>query len=95
MKVIGWNIAEPFAKKHPQARSRLENWRKHVQDAVWKEPADIFKTFSSASIIPAKKAWVFNIGSDRLITAIDFFLDTVLIKQLMTHDEYMRWSNNK
>lgn len=89
MKLAGWNIAEAFATKHPQARPRLENWRRHVKEAVWQEPMDIIKTFNSASYIPNKAVWVFNIGADRLITVIDFNFNTVLIKQIMTHNEYM------
>ncbi len=95
MKIVGWNITQAFAKKYPQVRPRLENWRKHVQDASWKETMDVIKTFNTASYVPVKRAWIFNIGSDRLITVIDLTLKTVLIKQIMTHSEYMRWSNAK
>ena len=95
MKIADWRVAEGFARKYAQARPRLRNWRKHVHDAIWKEPIDVMKTFNNASHIPSKGVWVFNIGSDRLIAVVDFALELVLIRQLMTHNEYMKWSNKK
>ena len=93
MKIAGWNATEIFSGKYPQSRPRLSNWRKHVQDATWKQPIDVWRTFNTASNLPDRGVWVFNIGADRLIAIIDFTLETVLIRQVMTHNEYMKWSD--
>ena len=95
MKIAGWDVTKAFSREYPQSRPRLDNWRKHVRDAVWEKPMDVIKTFNSASNISVKKVWVFNIGSDWLIAVIDFTLDMVLIQEVMTHTEYMKWSNRK
>ena len=93
MKITGRNIVEEFARKHPQARPRLDNWITHVQNAVWKEPVDVIKTFNSASNLPAREVWVFNIGADRIVASLEFILGTIRIQRIMKHDEYMKWSN--
>lgn len=85
MQTAGWEIAEVFSTRYPQSRQRLENWRKHILNAEWKQPVDVWKTFNSASYISIKEVWVFNIGSDRLVASIDFIMGIVLVKHVRTH----------
>ena len=53
-----------------------------------RNPADLKRTFASASFVEGKT--VFNIGGNkyRLISVINYELKTVLVTHVLTHKEY-------
>ena len=57
---------------------------------MWKNLVDLKGTFGSADLVGDKI--VFNIGGNkfRLTALIDFPAKTVLVTEIMTHDEYNR-----
>ena len=69
----------------------LDSWYASVTQAHWKNPAELKLQFGSASIISAERV-LFNIkGNDyRLVSAIDYSYQIVLIKWIGTHREYDR-----
>lgn len=69
----------------------MDAWYAEVARAEWKSPADLKRQYGSASIVSAERV-VFNIkGNDyRLVVAISFEFQLVLIKWLGTHKEYDR-----
>jgi mRNA interferase HigB len=77
-----------FAEAHDDARAALENWATAVDAADWNNPAELKKTFASASFVESKT--VFNIGGNkyRLISLVNYALKTVLITHVLTHKEY-------
>jgi len=79
-----------YTKQHPDAASSLLRWGALVRAAKWRNLADTRRTFSHAD--PVGQCTIFNIkGNDyRLITRIDYGLQTVTLKQFVTHSEYNR-----
>ncbi len=77
-----------FAEAYDDARAALENWATAVDAADWNNPAQLKKTFASASFVEGKT--VFNIGGNkyRLISLVNYALKTVLITHVLTHKEY-------
>ena len=70
-------------------KAALDAWFQEVNRADWRTPADVKKSYATASIIDRERV-VFNIkGNDyRLVTAIDYMRGTVFIKWLGPHSEY-------
>ena len=79
-----------YAKQHPEAASSLLRWGALVRSAKWRNLAGTRRTFAHAD--PAGLCTVFNIkGNDfRLITRIDYGLQTVTLKHVLSHAEYDR-----
>jgi mRNA interferase HigB len=76
-------------KSQRAVKSALDAWFHEVRRAVWKNSADLKRSFGTASIISSDRA-VFNIkGNDfRLVVAIDYRRRVVYIKWVGSHAEY-------
>lgn len=96
MLIANNEAIDKFAKKHAQARSRLNTWRDATLKAMWKNFDDVKKTFRAADLYG--DCVIFDIGGNnyRLIAKIDYELEQVSIKAVMTHAEYDRekWKSN-
>jgi mRNA interferase HigB len=70
-------------------KDQLDAWYSEAAKATWKSPAELKAQYRSASIISSERV-VFNIkGNDyRLIVAINYHYQVLLIKWLGTHKEY-------
>ena len=70
-------------------KNHLEAWYAEAGKASWKDPAELKAQFRSASIVSGERV-VFNIkGNDyRLVVAINFHYQILLIIWLGTHKEY-------
>ena len=77
------------AKHQGAVKAQLDAWSAEVAKAAWKSSAELKSLYSSASIVSAERV-VFNIkGNDyRLVVAINYAFQVVLIKWLGTHKEY-------
>lgn len=76
--------------KHRRAvKGHLDAWYAEAAKAEWKSPAELKSQYRSASIVSAERV-VFNIkGNDyRLVVAINYDFQVLLIKWLGTHKEY-------
>ena len=95
MRVIARTTLRQFVEKlrghkdQKAVKSALDAWFYEAQQADWKNPADVRKAYSSASIIGSDRV-VFNIkGNDyRLVVAINYRLQIVFIKWLGSHAQY-------
>jgi mRNA interferase HigB len=95
MRVIARQTLRQFVvklrghKDQKAVESALDAWFYEVEQADWKNPADVRKAYSSASIIGSDRV-VFNIkGNDyRLVVAINYHLQIVFIKWLGSHAQY-------
>ena len=78
-----------FWTKHADVEGPLRAWVAHMRNATWQTPSDIKADFASASILGNNRV-VFNIkGNDyRLIVAILYPTQSILIKFVGTHAEY-------
>lgn len=79
------------SKDQKAVKSALDAWVHEVLRADWKTPADVLKSYASASIVGPDRV-VFNIqGNDyRLVVAINYRHQIVFIKWLGTHADYDR-----
>jgi mRNA interferase HigB len=70
-------------------KKHLDAWFAEAGKASWKDPAELKAQFRSASIVSSERV-VFNIkGNDyRLIVAINYHYQILLIIWLGTHKEY-------
>jgi len=70
-------------------KKHLDAWYAEVDKASWKDPAELKAQFRSASVVSGERV-VFNIkGNDyRLIVAINYHYQILLIIWLGTHKEY-------
>ncbi len=88
MRIRGSDKLAEFAKAYDDAKTALNSWQTTVEAGDWKNPADLKRTFASASFVEGKT--VFNIGGNkyRLISVINYELKTVLVTHVLTHKEY-------
>jgi mRNA interferase HigB len=70
-------------------KDQLDSWYAEAVKATWKSSAELKAQYGSASIVSSERV-VFNIkGNDyRLIVAINYHYQVLLIKWLGTHKEY-------
>ncbi len=76
-------------KLQKAVKAHLDAWYAEAAKAEWKTSAELKGQYSSASIISAERV-VFNIkGNDyRLVVAINYHFQVLLIKWIGTHREY-------
>lgn len=90
MTVIGHGALESFWRKHGLAKGPLSRWYSITQLQKWRNLADVKRTFPSADLVGG--CVVFNIGGNnyRLITRIDYEIEVVDVRFILTHKEYDR-----
>lgn len=91
MRIITKEPLLAFVRKHPGAKTALQDWIIRVEKANWSTFADIKSDFRSVDAV-GNQHYVFNIkGNDyRLVVVIKFFNHTILIRFIGTHSEYDR-----
>ena len=79
-----------YTKQHAPAAGSLLQWGALARSGRWRSLAETRLTFGHADAVG--QCTVFNIkGNDyRLITRIDYGLQTVTLKYFLTHAEYGR-----
>jgi mRNA interferase HigB len=86
--LLGGRKLIEFAKMLSNAKSPLRSWETAVRSGSWKNPAELKRTFGSVSFVEGRT--VFNIGGNKfkLISVVDYGLQTVLITHVLTHKDY-------
>ena len=76
-------------KDQRAVKSALDSWFHEAQQADWKGPADVIRSYANASIVGSDRV-VFNIkGNDyRLVVAINYRQQVVFIKWIGSHADY-------
>lgn len=89
MRVIAVSTLKAFWLRHPDAEQPLKAWVGEARAATWKSPSELKGQFRSASTLPAGRV-IFNIAGNRfrLVVAILYASQIVLIKFVGTHREY-------
>lgn len=92
MKIVGRPKLEAFKEEHPDASSQIDSWVAEVEEAEWRTPLDVKQRYGSASILNDNHV-VFNVRGNkyRLKVQIAYKTGIVLIKDVGTHQEYMKW----
>lgn len=101
MQIIGRRKLDKFAQKHSTARRVLQRWYALMEEGTFVSFVDLRETFPQADPVPVSAEkfaqagkrttlTVFNIGSNvRLIAFIGYNEQTVSIRHVLTHNEYM------
>lgn len=91
MRIIKVLPLAEFWEDHADAEGPLRAWVAFVRQASWQSPNELKVDFPSASVLGNNRV-VFNIkGNDyRLIVAVLYQAQAVLIKFVGTHAEYDR-----
>ena len=89
MQVIYRKALIDFWEKHPVAEIPLRIWFKKVEQANWKNLAELKSDFPKADYLGNNRV-VFDIkGNDfRVIAVVVFLIGKVLIRFVSTHSEY-------
>ena len=88
---------EPFTRKCLFLREwyviyvHTEKWVEKIEAANWKNHNELKKDFLSADYV-GNNRYVFNIRGNnyRLVSVVDFFAGTMVIRFIGTHNDYDR-----
>ncbi len=93
MRIIPRKRVKDFWEQsgYGDAQIPLSEWFTEVRKANWKTPNEVKRAFGSTSIIGNDRI-VFNINGNqyRLVTAMDYKRQIVLIRFIGTHKQYDR-----
>ncbi|MFK7806100.1 MAG: type II toxin-antitoxin system HigB family toxin [Anaerolineae bacterium] len=96
MHIISRKTLAEFWEKHPNAESPLKGWFTRTNYAQWQHLAELKNDFPSADLVG--RLTVFNIGGGnyRLIVRVEYQLQRVYIRHILTHAEYDKgnWKND-
>ena len=86
--VITRRALKEFAAIHKGAEKPLDSWYSVAKKAHWHSIADVRVNYPHADAVG--RCTVFNIGGNkyRLIVKIEYKLQTIYIKHVLTHVEY-------
>jgi mRNA interferase HigB len=88
VRVISRRRLVEFWAAHADAESSLKTWFAVARKAKWQRLVDVQRTFASADAVG--DFTVFNIKGNRyrLIAKIEYRLQIIFIKCILTHAEY-------
>ena len=90
MEIAGEGHIAQFGSRFPGIKNGLDRWASVVEQADWKNTAEMKKTFRKADVVG--KQTLFDIGGNkcRLIAIIHYGTRRVLVQHVLTHGEYDR-----
>lgn len=90
MHVISKKRLREFWEKNPDAEADLQQWFKTASKATWHNVAEVRQTYRHADAVG--RCTVFNIRQNRfrLITKIEYGIQRIYVKAVLTHAEYDR-----
>ena len=93
MRIIKPATLQTYWRRHPTARTSLEEWLTRTRAGQWHTIIDLRRTFPSADpvmVASGRSVIVFNIAGNRyrLVTAIHFNTKLVYVLLFLTHAEY-------
>ncbi len=88
MKLVSNRALWEFSAAHPPADEPLQAWRRVIEHSHPQHFGDLRRIF--ASVDKVGERYVFNIGGNkyRLIATIAYRIQTVFVKQVLTHTDY-------
>jgi len=92
VRVYGEAVVARFAQRHAASRKPLQRFLEIVQAADWPHFPAVKMTFATADYAPSTGALIFDIGGNkhRVIAIVNFSEQTLLIRNVLTHEEYDR-----
>jgi mRNA interferase HigB len=88
MNTISRKKIREFVKLHLDSESSLNAWYKITKKAQWKNLAEVRQVYPHADLVG--NYTVFNIRGNhyRLIAEINYQFQQILIREILTHEEY-------
>jgi mRNA interferase HigB len=85
-----------FWEKYPDSEQYLKTWYDTAMSSEWRTPADVRKSYASASILKESRI-VFNIKGNtyRLVAKFNYEKQWIFIRFIGTHSEYDRIDANE
>jgi mRNA interferase HigB len=95
MNLVGGEVIEDFKAKNADSRIGLDKFKQDVANCNAKHFIELKDTFSGVDYVAPN--YVFNISgtSYRLLAAVSFKIQTVIVKQIDTHAGYDKWKLKK
>ena len=88
MNTLSLKYIREFVKQHPDSNSSLTAWYKIAKKARWRNLAEVRRVYRHADSVGIYT--VFNIRGNhyRLIAEINYQYQQILIREILTHEEY-------
>ena len=88
-RIFAKSTLREFWETYPDSEQYLKTWYDTAVNSIWRNPADVKQTYSTASILKNSRI-VFNIkgNSYRLIVKFNFEKQWIFIRFVGTHAEY-------
>lgn len=88
MNTISLKKIRGFVELHPDSKSSLTAWYKMAKKARWRSLAAVRQVYPHADLVGIYT--VFNIRGNqyRLIAEINYTFQQILIREILTHEEY-------
>jgi mRNA interferase HigB len=89
MRIVARRTLRDYWEQRPEVEQALQAWYHDAVAAKWTGPADIKRTYATASILPNNRV-VFNLRGNqyRLVVAINYGYGIVSIRFVGTHQAY-------
>lgn len=88
MNTLSFKKIREFVKHYPDSKSSLTAWYKITKKAHWRSLAEVKQVYPKADLVG--NYTVFNIRGNhyRLIAEINYQFQQILIREILTHEEY-------
>lgn len=92
MKLLGKDRTHAFKLKHADARANVEAWEAEVEGAAWQSPHEMKMQYPTADPLGGLDT-IFNINGNkyRIWAQINYQHQIAVVKDIGTHQEYMKW----
>ena len=90
MRVISRRRLREFWENHPEAQTPLSAWHKRAEKADWKNFAELKADYASADLVG--RFVVISIGGNKYRLILEIFFESVviLVRHVLTHEQYDR-----
>jgi mRNA interferase HigB len=90
VNVISRTTVKRFAADHADASDELHRWWQTASHSTWRSLADVRQCYPDADQV--QSLLIFNIRHNcyRLIVKVDYQAKLLMVKEFLTHTQYMR-----
>lgn len=90
MNTLSRKKIREFVKQYPDSESSLKAWFRMAKKVQWRTLAEVRQTYPHADLVG--RYTVFNIRGNhyRLIAEINYRFQQILIRAILTHEDYDR-----
>jgi mRNA interferase HigB len=95
LRVLGTEVLDKAKKTHRDLTSSVATWLMIAREARWKNLHELRLTWRNTDCVKGKT--IFNIKGNRyrLIAIVNYASQTIIVRMLVTHDEYSMGEWNK